>query len=41
MYANGQGVQQDAQEALKWFRLAAEQGLAEAQAAIDLMREAG
>ena len=30
-YANGQGVTQDYSEAVKWFRLAAEQGVAQAQ----------
>ena len=30
-YENGQGVPQDYKEAVKWFRLAAEQGLAAAQ----------
>ena len=31
MYAEGQGVKQDDVEAIKWFRKAAEQGLAQAQ----------
>ena len=31
MYANGQGVQQDYAEAVKWYRRAAEQGYAKAQ----------
>ena len=31
MYQNGRGVPQDGAEAAKWFRLAAEQGDAEAQ----------
>ena len=31
MYANGQGVIQDYKTAVKWFRLAAEQGNANAQ----------
>jgi uncharacterized protein len=31
MYANGRGVQKDYAEALKWYRLAADQGLASAQ----------
>ncbi len=31
MYGNGQGVPEDLVEALRWFRLAAEQGHAEAQ----------
>ena len=30
MYENGRGFPQDDKEALKWYRLAAEQGLAEA-----------
>ena len=33
LYDKGQGVPQDDQEALRWWRKAAEQGLAEAQAA--------
>ena len=31
MYANGEGVPQDDQEAMKWYRLAAEQGHSEAK----------
>ncbi len=31
MYANGLGVSQDDKQAVKWFRLAAEQGNADAQ----------
>ena len=31
MYYNGEGVPQDYQEAVSWFRLAAEQGDASAQ----------
>lgn len=31
MYAKGDGVRQDFQEAFKWFRLSAEQGFADAQ----------
>ena len=31
MYANGEGVPQDDAEAVKWSRLAAEQGYASAQ----------
>jgi TPR repeat protein len=31
MYANGHGVAQDHAEALKWYRLAADQGYADAQ----------
>ena len=31
MYRNGEGVPQDAAEAVRWFRLAADQGYADAQ----------
>ena len=31
MYADGQGVQEDIDQAISWLRKAAEQGLAEAQ----------
>ena len=31
MYANGEGVPEDDAEAVRWYRLAAEQGLASAQ----------
>ena len=31
MYAQGRGVPQDDQEMAKWFKMAAEQGLADAQ----------
>jgi len=31
MYSDGQGVPQDYKEAVKWYRLAAEHGLAQAQ----------
>ena len=37
MYRRGQGVPQDDKEALKWFRLAAEQGDAEAQNNLGVM----
>ena len=37
MYDNGRGVTQDYAEALKWYRLAAEQGLADAQTWLGLM----
>ena len=37
MYATGQGVSQDYAEALKWYRKATEQGLAEAQLNLGLM----
>jgi TPR repeat protein len=30
MYANGKGVPEDDKEAVKWYRLAAEQGYADA-----------
>ena len=35
MYAYGHGISKDDAEAVKWFRLAADQGNADAQAAID------
>ena len=41
MYYFGQGVSQDYREALKWFRLAARQGIAEAQAILGLMYDCG
>ena len=37
MYGNGQGVPQDGRAAMKWFRLAAEQGNATAQTNLGLM----
>jgi TPR repeat protein len=37
MYATGQGVPEDDAEAARWYRLAAEQGLAEAQAYLGVM----
>ena len=37
MYGNGQGVPQDYTEALKWYRLSAEQGDADAQNNLALM----
>ena len=37
MYAKGQGVPQDYAEALKWYRLAAEQGNANAQDNLGVM----
>jgi TPR repeat protein len=37
MYANGKGVPQDNKEAAKWYRLAAEQGHADAQYNLGLM----
>lgn len=38
MHARGEGVDQDVTEALRWFRQAAEQGLAEAQFSLTLSR---
>ena len=37
MYANGSGVEQDYDEALRWYRLAAEQRHAEAQLNLGVM----
>jgi len=37
MYANGRGILKDYEEAVKWYRLAAEQGNAEAQINLDLL----
>ena len=37
MYLNGYGVTQNYQEALKWHRLAADQGNAAAQYSLDVM----
>ncbi|WP_432760534.1 tetratricopeptide repeat protein [Neisseria lactamica] len=37
MYANGQGVRQDDEQAAQWFRKAAEQGNAKAQFNLGLM----
>ena len=37
MYAKGQGVQQDYQQAVQWYRKAAEQGNADAQNNLGLM----
>jgi TPR repeat protein len=37
MYANGKGVTQDYKEAVKWYRLAATQGIALAQYNLGLM----
>jgi TPR repeat protein len=39
MYANGIGVDKSRVEAVKWYRLAAEQGLAEAQCNLGIMNE--
>jgi hypothetical protein len=41
MYANGQGVTKDDAEAVKWYRKAAEQGHAEAQANLGIMYQHG
>ncbi len=37
MYYHGRGVPEDAAEAVKWLRLAAEQGMAKAQFALGVM----
>ena len=37
MYANGQGVSRDHKEAIKWHKLAAEQGNALAQGELDVL----
>ena len=37
MYSNGDGVPQDYQEVLKWYRLSAEQGVASAQFNLGVM----
>jgi hypothetical protein len=41
MYHNGWGVPQDDAEAVKWYRMAAEQGLADAQNSLGLMYRNG
>ena len=41
MYANGQGVPQDYAEAVKWYRLAADQGDADAQSYLGVMYAKG
>ena len=41
MYDNGEGVPQDYAEAVKWYRLAAEQGDANAQYNLGLMYDNG
>jgi uncharacterized protein len=41
MYANGEGVEQNFDEALKWYRLAAEQGNATAQNRLGAMYDDG
>ena len=37
MYDKGRGVPQDDKEAVKWYRLAAEQGVADAQSNLGFM----
>jgi hypothetical protein len=39
MYGTGTGVPQDYAEAVKWYRMAAEQGDAEAQSRLDEMKD--
>ncbi len=41
MYYNGHGVPQDYSEAVKWYRMAAEQGNADAQSALGVMYQDG
>ena len=41
MYKNGHGVLQDDKEAVKWFRMAAEQGITEAQLNLGYMYHKG
>jgi uncharacterized protein len=41
MYANGQGVPQNYSEAMKWYRLAADQGNAAAQTALGVVYASG
>ena len=41
MYNKGQGVPQDYAEAMKWYRLAADQGIAEAQYNLGVMYDNG
>ena len=40
-YDNGEGVPEDKEEAMKWYRLAAEQGLARAQLHLGSMYQKG
>jgi len=41
LYYNGDGVEQDASEAVTWYRKAAEQGYAKAQVALGLLYAQG
>ena len=41
MYINGQGVPQDSKTAVQWYRLAAEQGRAEAQGNLGVLYALG
>ena len=41
MYSRGEGVQKDYKEAVRWYRLSAEQGVAGAQSNLGLMYEKG
>ena len=41
MYLNGNGVQQDNEQAVKWFRKAAEQGLFASQSCLGMLYENG
>ena len=41
MYANGQGVEKDAREAVRWYQRAADQGLATAQVNLGWMYDTG
>jgi TPR repeat protein len=41
MYANGRGVPEDDQQAVAWYRKAAEHGLPDAQYSLGLAYEAG
>ena len=41
MYAQGQGLNQDYKEAVKWYRLSAEQGYADGQSNLGIMYAEG
>jgi len=41
MYGNGRGVVKDDKEAVKWYRLAAEQGNADVQSYLGVMYDNG